>query len=283
MALPLGLHAQYTFTTNNGAITITGYTGSGGEVTIPETINSLAVTGVGSFAFASCTGLTSVVIGGNVTNIGMAAFYHCTGLSRATISNRVTGIGEFAFQQCSNLNQILLPDRLTAITYAMFQGCTCLRSVTVPQNVTFIGDYAFDGCTNLTALYFKGNPPSLDCSVLEPCSIFPWQAHPIIYYLPGTTGWGPSLSNYPTTVLWNPVAQTDGGNFGVQSNAFGFNMSGSSNLVIVVEACPNLLNDTWTSIGTNTLDSFIGTNGTSHFGDPQWTNYPVRFYRLRSP
>jgi len=25
------------------------------------------------------------------------------------------------------------------------------------------------------------------------------------------------------------------------------------------------------------------TNGLLHFADPQWTNYPARFYRLRSP
>ena len=58
---------------------------------------------------------------------------------------------------------------------------------------------------------------------------------------------------------------------------------GSSNLVIVVEACTNLANPGWTPIGTNTLNTFIGTNGTSYFSDPDWTNYPGRFYRLRSP
>jgi len=25
------------------------------------------------------------------------------------------------------------------------------------------------------------------------------------------------------------------------------------------------------------------TNGSIPFGDPQWTNYPARFYRIRSP
>ena len=30
--------AQFTYTTNNGVITITGYTGPGGEVTVPDTI-----------------------------------------------------------------------------------------------------------------------------------------------------------------------------------------------------------------------------------------------------
>jgi hypothetical protein len=83
-------------------------------------------------------------------------------------------------------------------------------------------------------------------------------------------------------VLWNPRAQTSGTSFGVRTNRFGFTIIGSSNLVIVVEAC-TLTNSTWVPVGTNTLNTFIGTNGTSYFNDPKWTNYPVRCYRLRSP
>ena len=44
LALPAPVQAQFNYTTNNGTITITGYTGSGGAVTIPSTINGLPVT-----------------------------------------------------------------------------------------------------------------------------------------------------------------------------------------------------------------------------------------------
>ncbi len=68
------LQAQdYTYTTNNGTITITKYTGSGGDVTIPETINGLPVTriwGVWPGAFNGCRNLTSVTIPNNATGIG---------------------------------------------------------------------------------------------------------------------------------------------------------------------------------------------------------------------
>jgi len=46
----------------------------------------------------------------------------------------------------------------------------------------------------------------------------------------------------------------------------------------VVEACTNLTNPIWFPVGTNTL-----TGGSSYFSDAQWTNYPARLYRLRSP
>ena len=51
LALPAAVQAQFTYTNNNGAITITGYTGPGGDVTIPDTISGLPVTSIGDYAF----------------------------------------------------------------------------------------------------------------------------------------------------------------------------------------------------------------------------------------
>jgi hypothetical protein len=79
-------------------------------------------------------------------------------------------------------------------------------------------------------------------------------------------------------VLWNPQAQTGDGSFGVQNNQFGFTIAGSSNLVVVVKACTDLSNPVWSPVSTNTLNTYVGTNGTSYFSDSQWTNYPTRFY-----
>jgi hypothetical protein len=104
-----------------------------------------------------------------------------------------------------------------------------------------------------------------------------------VYYLPDATGWSETFGDRPA-VLWNPRVLTGDASFGIQANQFGFTITGSSNLVIVVEACTNLANSTWVPVGTNMLNTLlIGTNGTSYFSDPQWTNYSGRFYRFRSP
>ena len=71
---------EYNYTTNNGTITITKYTGSGGDVTIPSTINGLPVTSIGFGAFQGCSSLTSVTLGNSVTSIGINAFHNCTSL-----------------------------------------------------------------------------------------------------------------------------------------------------------------------------------------------------------
>jgi hypothetical protein len=69
--------------------------------------------------------------------------------------------------------------------------------------------------------------------------------------LPGTTGWGTNFGGL-STVLWNPQAQS--GSFAFRTNQFGFPISGTSNLVVVVEACTNLLNPAWSPLQTNTLN-----------------------------
>ena len=76
----------FNYTTNNGVITITGYTGSNSMATVPDKIyvtgisNFLPVTSIGTNAFAGCSSLFTVVVPGGVTNIGDLAFYDCTNL-----------------------------------------------------------------------------------------------------------------------------------------------------------------------------------------------------------
>jgi hypothetical protein len=196
----------YTYTTNNGGITITGYAGPGGSAIIPSTINGLPVTSIEDSAFS---------------------------------------------------------------------GWYSLTSVSIPNSVTNIGDDAFYLCTNLTGVYFQGNAPTADSTVFADAN------NATAYYLPGTSGWTAFSANTGlSTALWflaNPLILSSP-NFGAQTNGFGFIISWATNIPVVVEACTNLHSPNWSPVSTNTL-----TNGSSDFSDPQWTNYPGRFYRLRSP
>jgi hypothetical protein len=235
-----------------------------------------SVTSIGDGAFESCSSLTSITISNGVTSIGDNAFYFCTSLTSITIPNSVTSIGDGAFDSCYGLTNITISDSVTNIGVMAF-WCSSLTSITIPNGVTSIGNEAFVGCYNLVSVYFQGNAPRVGPAAFSGDVA-------TVYYLPGTTGWDFFAANTGLpTVLWNPQAQTRDGSFGVQANQFGFNITGSSNLVIVVEACTNFSNPAWLPVSTNTLNTFIGTNGTSYFSDPQWTNYPGRFYRLRSP
>jgi hypothetical protein len=62
--------------------------------------------------------------------------------------------------------------------------------------------------------------------------------------------------------------------FGIVSNQFGFDVTGQSNWIIVLETSSDLTN--WTPLTTNTLGA-----SPFPFRDPTPPNLPQRFYRAR--
>jgi BspA type Leucine rich repeat region (6 copies) len=275
-------------------VTITRYTGLGGMVTIPDEIDGYSVAfiedqafydsrltsvtipdgvfGIGDGAFYFCTSLNNITIPASVTSIGSHAFYSCRTLASITIPNSVTSIGEAAFGNCWTLAKITIPNSITIIGDAAFYSCTNLTSISIPHSVTGIGMSAFEACTSLMGVYFHGDVPE----VVGPWVFFK-DNNATIYYLPGASGWGTTFAGRPA-VLWNPLVQTGDASFGVRTNRFGFTITGTADIPIVVEACTNLAHANWVP-----LQSLNLTNGAFYFSDPQWTNYPTRFYRFRSP
>src|ERR1035441_2310349 len=167
--LPAVVEAQFNYTTNNGTITITGYTGPGGDVTIPSAINvdgvDMSVTSIGDWAFYNSGSLTSLTIPGSVTNIGSNAFNECWGLTSVTIGDGVRGIGANAFGYCSSLAAITVDtnnpiySRLAGVlfnrsqtTLVQYPQGKAGTSYTIPGSVTNIGDYAFLHCLGLTSI-----------------------------------------------------------------------------------------------------------------------------------
>lgn len=236
--------------------------GKGGSYSVPG-----SVTSIGDIAFDQCRHLTSVSIPGSVTNIGAGAFELCSGLTSIMVPDSVTTLGSGAFRECSSLGGVTIPTGISFIQSFTFENCGQLTSLTLPAAVTTIDAAAFNGCTNLTGLYFQGNAP------FAYTPGFVGATNAVAYYLYGTTGWSSTYAGIPA-VLLNPPVPTGGPNFGVQNNQFGFDVSGHIGQVIVVEAATNLFQPVWLPIWTNTI-----TNGSAYFSDPQWTNYPGRYYR----
>jgi PKD repeat protein len=149
LALPGLVPAQFTWTTNNGSLTLAAYTGSGGAVAIPASTNGLPVTSIGRSAFGGCSNLTSVTMGNSVTSIGDFAFNGCSGLTSVTMGNSLTTIGQYAFAFCTALTSVSIPGTVSGIGMYAFGGCSSLTSVTVPDGVASIPDYAFINCLSL--------------------------------------------------------------------------------------------------------------------------------------
>jgi hypothetical protein len=272
------------------------------NVTISEN-----VTNIGSDAFALCTSLISFTIPKSVISIGDQAFFDCVSLTSITVNSgnpvyvsldgvlfnksqttliaypvasavssyaipsSVTNIADYTFRYSMNLTNVMIGTNVANLGQETFEESASLTSVTIGPGVTNIEYGVFTDCTSLIKVYFEGNAPSLGVGV------FYADNNATVYYLPGTTGWSTTFGGIPTA-LWLPQIQTSDTNFGVQTNKFGFNINWAIGQTVVVEACTNLFNPIWIPAGTNNL-----SGDTSYFYDPQWTNYPNRFYRLQSP
>ena len=128
------------------------------------------VTSIGSWAFAYCSGLTSISLDNNITSIGENAFYK-SGLTSVTINDNMTNIGGNAFSGCSALTSVVwnhkngpscnFGNQVTSFTFgndvevipaSICAGMTNLTSITIPNSVTSIGNNAFKNCNKLTSV-----------------------------------------------------------------------------------------------------------------------------------
>ena len=151
------------------------------DLVIPDSLTS-----IGDYAFAGCSGLTSVTIPNSVTSIGVGAFNKCSNLTRVDISSieswlgiefnyydsnpllyakhlylngeevkdlvipeSVTSIGDYAFFECEELTSVTIPNSVISIGGRAFSCCSNLTSISIGNSVTYIGDYAFYNCSKL--------------------------------------------------------------------------------------------------------------------------------------
>ena len=274
----INVDAQNSFySSSNGVLfdksgsTLIQYPGAmGGNYTIPGSVTSIALE-----AFCA-TALSGVTIPASVTNFGAYAFAYCTNLTNVTIINGQTGLAALSlavFEGCSNLTSITIPGSVGSIGGDAFIFCSGLTKAMIGDGVTNIAEYAFAFCTSLTSVYFQGNAPAASSFALIGLG-----ANATAYYLPGTTGWSAFSANTGLpAMLWNPLIQTADGSFGVRANQFGFNITGTTNIPIVVQTCDNLASPVWTPLQSLTL-----TNGSYYFSEPFQPATPARFYRITS-
>jgi uncharacterized repeat protein (TIGR03803 family) len=236
------------------------------RLAIPGSVNTI---GTGAFWF--CHSLTDVTIpGSGATRIGDNAFYGCSGLTNLVLGNGVQSIGNRSFYVCTSLANVTFGQGLQTLGDSAFQGASALTSISLPQSVASLGHDVFAWCVQLTNIYFGGNAPSVRSYTVSPPPA-------TVYYLPNTTGWGTSFAGLPT-LFWRPQIESNAASFGVQKQSFGFTVSWTNGMVIVIEASPSLPGTNWVPLQTNTLTSSL-----FHFSDSQWTNFPLRYYRVRSP
>ncbi|HBN13214.1 MAG TPA: hypothetical protein DD415_06330 [Clostridiales bacterium] len=146
------------------------------------------VTGIGAYAFSSCTSLRKIEITKpeeNFTGIGMHAFDGCTSLETVTFGEGLSFsyIDEFTFYNCVSLKSISIPASVTEIKERAFSGCHALESVTFNEaeryngtetikeyKLTTIGANSFDGCASLKYIEIPESVTTIGTYAFDGCT-----------------------------------------------------------------------------------------------------------------
>ncbi len=172
------------------------YTGDETDLTIPETVSSIAefaflnnenankitvvrlgdgVTNVDANAFAGLSGLVDLVISNNnlsftyenglvMTNDGSVLLkYEREGETSFTIPDSVRYVAAHAVQNTS-LEEIDFGDKLEYIGYGAFAGNYDLKAIYLPESLTYISEIAFAGCASAVDGYIPEGAEYFDSS-----------------------------------------------------------------------------------------------------------------------
>ena len=161
---------DWTYTVASNKATITAYSGTATDLTIPSTLGGYSVTVIGtsnasaSFITNARTTVTTVRIPSSVITISQNAFLSCSALTSVVYVDgtgaNLTTISSYAFRLCTALVNMRLPDGLKTLGAGSFHGCNKLANVTFPcknadaassQKDISWGWGPFTGCTSLSA------------------------------------------------------------------------------------------------------------------------------------
>lgn len=137
------------------------------EVIVPNSINGISVTAIGSEAFDKCIGIKSIIVSEGIVEIQDGAFFGCTALEKVILPNSLVRLGSNGLNvskgvfEKTGLKQIVLPDGLTYIAPKAFKWCQQLRTMQLPNSVVEICDESFFGCIALREVYLPNGLTSI--------------------------------------------------------------------------------------------------------------------------
>jgi hypothetical protein len=196
-------YGDFTYIVNGSNAEITAYSGSGGDIGIPGTINGMPVV-IGDNVLRNCATLADVTISNGVIRIGSSAFDRCS-MARVAIPSSVNDIRNRAFAECANLTNITVdganaaysstngvlfnkgqtlliqcpagisgnyavPAGVAIIGDSAFRYCRLLTRVTIPEGVGEIRGTAFFGCFDLAMVSIPNSIGSIGFAAFMACS-----------------------------------------------------------------------------------------------------------------
>jgi hypothetical protein len=200
-------NGDFTYiTVDNSFVAITGYTGTGGQVTVPSELGGYTVSELGISAFSENSLITGISIPAGLVTIDLGAFDGLSGLTRIDVDenntslssdqngilfnedkdslikfpagktgsyivpNSVSFIENNAFEGCIGLTDITLTENITSIGHRAFDGCSGLDGITLPQSLTHLGMRAFNACSGFTEITIPKNIVEVGDNTFHSCT-----------------------------------------------------------------------------------------------------------------
>lgn len=195
-----------TYTISDGAVTVTGYVGSGVKLSIPATIAGSPVTAIADGAFAD-SALEVVLLPDSLLSLGEGILEGCaslyalhtpllganaeseqylgylfgadryednprdvpTELDFLSLGGAMTVLPSFSLYDCNDLVAVRLPESVrTLATYSMYR-CASLKHLNT-EGLVAVEERALASCTSLTQLSFSESLDRLGLGALEGCA-----------------------------------------------------------------------------------------------------------------
>ena len=199
--------AELEYTVENGAVTVTGYTGDALVVVLPDTVDGAPVTAIEAEAFAGSS-VRALSLPNTVTRIGKGAFKNCKelatlrsplcsggieadsdyfgylfgannyelnagavpfSLETVILTAPLASIPDHAFYNCNDIVTLALPDTLESIGAFAFMSCSDLAYVSMSDSLKTIGNYAFIDNTSLLSLTLPDTVTEMGLGMLQGC------------------------------------------------------------------------------------------------------------------
>lgn len=165
------ISGDYSYTVKaDGTAEITGYSGSGRDITVPGELEGHAVTGIGRQAFRAKNNIVSATLAEGMTDVGAGAFRQCKKLVCIKLPDSLEKIGAGAFTGCVKLENIEVPDGITVIEDNTFTSCERMTEIKLPERLVYIGNSAFDHCYSLESIDIPDSVTEIGRSAFSWCS-----------------------------------------------------------------------------------------------------------------
>ncbi|MEE0265119.1 MAG: leucine-rich repeat domain-containing protein [Acutalibacteraceae bacterium] len=151
---------NYYVNKRNG-VTVTGYTGTDGNLVIPSEIDGLPVNLISGVSFAGNAVIKSVTIPDTVEEVSYGTFQGCKNLTEVVIGSGITYMGPSVFADCTSLQTVVISEGSTSVGPGMFSNCKFLSAVVMPSTLRKIGNAAVYNNTLTDATVFRGCPSYL--------------------------------------------------------------------------------------------------------------------------